>query len=462
MSRVALLLALFLPLAVVADITLPPAERIELDNGTVIVLNEKHDVPLIGVQAVLRGGAAADPEGKAGLASLFGALLEKGAGERSAAEFAEAIESVGGRLSAGARLETITISGDFLARDRDLMIELLADMLQRPALARAELDKLRERSINLIRAAKDSDPNNLMLTYAHAFLFGEHPYATPVGGEEASLASITHRDVQRYYAEQVGGDRLIIAVSGSFDADEMRARLTETFGDWRAATGVLPDKAAPAAQSDTRVLLIDKPGATQTYFWIGNVGVAIDYRARAALDVANTVFGGSFTSMLNNALRIESGLTYGARSRLVRPSLPGSVGISSYTATESSVEAIDMALGLLDELHANGLTAERLDGARNYILGQYPTTLETATQLAAEFAELEFYGLPRDYIDGYADALAGVTPEIAATVISDVYPRRDSLVFVLLGDADAIRDDVQKYGPVTEMSITEPRFSPSE
>ncbi|MDH3746918.1 MAG: insulinase family protein [Gammaproteobacteria bacterium] len=449
-------------LALAQGVTLPATERVVLENGTVLILNEKPDVPMIGVQAVLRGGAVADPDGKSGLASLFAALIEKGAGERDSAAFAEAIDAVGGSLSARAGLEGITISGDFLARDVDLMLQLLADMLMRPSLKRAELDKLRARSINFILAAKDSNPGDLMPIYAGGFLFGDHPYGNSVAGNETSLAAISHRDVLRYYEQQVGGDRLIISVSGYFDAADMRDRLTAAFADWRAASGEMAEVAALELQTGRRVLLIDKPGATQTYFWIGNVGVARNYEHRPDLDIANTVFGGRFTSMLNTALRIESGLTYGASSRLLRPSKPGSIGISSYTATDTTVEAIDMALGILGQLRDTGIAEDMISSARNYVLGQFPMRLETATQLAAQFAVLEAYGLTNSYIDDYGAAISAVTVESITAVIDAVYPQHDDLVFVLLGDAASIRETAANYGPMTEMSITEPRFRPSQ
>lgn len=441
-------------------VTLPAAERIVLDNGTVLILNEKHDVPLIGVEAILKGGAVADPDGKQGISSLFAALIQKGAGERDAAAFAEAIDSVGARLTADAGLEGISITGDFLARDAALMVELLADMLRRPALDRAELDKLRERSINFIRAAKDSNPGDLIPIYGSAFLFGDHAYATPVSGDETTLTSVSHRDLERYYEQQVGGDRLIIAVSGDFDSAVMRELLTTAFADWRSASADAAEVSAAEPQSGRRVLLIDKPGATQTYFWIGNIGVARDYAHRADLDIANTLFGGRFTSMLNTALRVESGLTYGAYSRLTRPSKPGSVAIGSFTATETTLEAIDMALDVLAQLKTATIAPEMIESAQNYVLGQFPTRLETARQLAAQFAILEAYGLERSYVDDYGNAIAAVTAESLANVIAEVYPEQDNLVFVLLGDGNQIRESVTKYGPVTEMSITEPRFRP--
>lgn len=452
------LLSLVVATAIAAGVTLPEATRVELPNGVVLVLSENHEVPLVAVQAMLRGGAVADPADKNGLASLYAELLQKGAGNRSAAEFSEAVDSVGGVLSAGAGLESITIGGEFLARDDELMIALLADMLMAPALNDAELAKLRERMINMIRAAKDSDPNQLMSSYASGFLFGSHPYGNAVSGSESSLANISHQDVTRYFKEQVGADRLVIAVAGDFITADMLALLSDTFGDWRAAALPQPQIAEPVSAAGGRVLLVDKPGATQTYFWIGGLGVERDYAERAELDIANTVFGGRFTSMLNSALRVESGLTYGASSQLLRSSKPGSIAIRSFTETGSTIEAIDMALGVLGQLHDNGISDELLVSAQNYVLGQFPTSLETAAQLAAEFAELEFFDLGTDYIDGYGAAIEAVDAASIKQVIGAVYPSRDELVFVLLGDAELIRDQVKQYGTVTELLITAPQF----
>lgn len=452
---------LFATIAANAEgVTLPDARRLVLENGTVLILNERHDVPLIGLQAIVRGGASADPADKYGLAALLAGLLQKGAGERNAAEFAEAIASVGGELSASADLESISVSAEFMSKDAELMIELVSDMLQRPTLARDEFDKLRDRWINLLKAAKGSDPGELLPAYANAFLFGEHPYGNPVEGSESSLGKLTHEDLRAYYADMMGGDRLIVAVSGDFDTATMHAALVAAFGEWPAADGALPQVSAPEPATERRVLLIDKPGATQTYFYIGNVAVSRNYAGRAELDLANTVFGGRFTSMLMTELRTKSGLSYGARSRLTRYAQPGAVFISSFTETSTTVAALDLAVSVLGQLRDNGLDTAMLSSARNYVMGQFPPRLETASQLATMFASLESWGLDESYINDYGAALAAATPESVAAVIEAVYPAADSLVFVILGDADRIREDVAQYGPVTELSISEPRFHP--
>lgn len=441
-------------------VTLPPFETVTLPNGMEILLMEKHDVPLIAFEAVVRGGALADPNGKSGTSALVAELLRKGAGGRSANQFAEAVENVGGVLSTAAGKEALIVNGEFMSRDADLMIELLGDLLMDPVLARDEFDKLRQRSVQQIQAMKDTSLRGLINIYGDAYLFDEHPYARASIGTEAGLARADYADIRRYFIEHVGADRTILAVVGDFDAASMRSRLERRFAGWRKAAGQLPQVAAAESRSGSRVLLVDKPDATQTYFYIGNVGVARDYPERAALDLVNTVFGGRFTSMLNTRLRVESGLTYGAGSRVVRYNQPGPVAITSFTRTETTVDAIDMALETLEQLHAQGLAADQLDSAKAYVLGQFPPRLETAPAIAGRLADLRFYGLQREDIDNYAERIHAVDVAATRRVIDEVYPRRDNLTFVLIGNADAIREQVAKYGPVTEMDITEPRFQP--
>jgi zinc protease len=230
-------------------VKVPPFERVQLGNGAVVLLMERHDVPLIAFSAVLRGGAVSDPADESGLASLLVGLLQKGAGSRDAVAFAETVASVGGVIETAASTESIAVSGSFLARDQQLMVELLADMLQRPRLELGQFDTLRARQIEFIRAAKESDLAELTPIYGEASLFGAHPYGRTVDGSEASLAEIKHADLQRYYQEQVGADRLILAVAGDFKTAQLKQRISRAFSGWRKAGAPLAQ--VPKAQAVT-------------------------------------------------------------------------------------------------------------------------------------------------------------------------------------------------------------------
>jgi predicted Zn-dependent peptidase len=443
-------------------VAVPPFERVVLDNGITLLLMERREIPLIGFQALLRGGALADPQGKEGAASLLALLLEKGAADRDAFAFADAVAAVGGNWSTEGGLEAIAISGDFLARDQALMIELLADLLQRPRLEPAEFEKLREREIELIRAAKDADLSGLLPIYGAAAIFGEHTYARAVGGSERSLEGLTYDDVADYYRQHVGADRLILAITGDFDSAALRRQITQAFGAWGHARAAAPEVPAPARVTGRKVLLVDAPSSVQTYFSVGNVGVSRKFPERAALDVVNTLFGGRFTSMLNSELRIRSGLTYGVRSQLARPTQPGAWQITSFTRTDATEQAVDLALEVFAKLKSGAVDAAALESGKTYVIGQFPTQLETAAQWAGQLAQLEFYGLDRSYVEEYGPALGAVTLNSAARVTANVYPSIDDLMFVFIGDAAAIRDAVQKYGPVTEMKLSDPAFEPGQ
>ena len=442
-------------------VKVPANQRFVLPNGLTIILLPKKDVPLIAFSGFVRGGTLMDPPDKIGVASLVAGLLERGAGKRSAYEFADAVEGAGGSFNASAGAEAISVSGQFLARDRALMIELLADALMRPHFDADEFTKFRDRDIEFIKSAKDSDPSQLLSLYGRAALFGAHPYGRPQGGSERTLAALTQADVVTYHAQNFGADRATLVFAGDLDAKWMKQALTAAFTGWEKARST-PIKLAPAPRvTGRRVLLVDSPGAVQTYFWLGNVGVDRHYSGRPALDLVNTLYGGRFTSILNTELRIKSGLSYGANSSFTRGSVPGEFSIRSFTQTVNTGKALDLALATLETLKHGSLQPEMIDSARAYVLGQYPLRLETAANWATALADLEFYGLDKSYIEGYGPALAKVDQAETAAVTADAFPRPVDLVMVLIGDAAQIRETAAKYGAVSEIKLEQPDFSPA-
>ncbi len=250
-ARTSLALLVLAPLiALAAGVTVPPYTRSVLPNGTVLLVMPRKDVPLIAFTALLRGGSVADPQSKPGLASITAGLLEKGAGARDAFAFADAVEGAGGSFTAAAGTEAITVSGQFLAKDQELMIGLLADALERPRFDAAEFDSLRKRRIEELKAAKDSDPSGLIRLYGRRFLFGDHPYGSPSSGSERSLAAISRDDVLGFYHANFGADRLTLIFVGDVDAAALTQAVTRAFPDWRRAAA--PQRALRAAAARDR------------------------------------------------------------------------------------------------------------------------------------------------------------------------------------------------------------------
>jgi zinc protease len=444
--------------AAVAGVTLPPTREVALPNGTKLILVEKHDVPLIAFAAYVRGGAIVDPAGKEGLASLTAQMLRKGAGKRTAREIASTTDGAGASLITGANLEYCWAAGEFLARDQALMIELLSDLLRRPSFPDSEFVKLKQQTIDAIRSEKD-DPNNVLSEYGRVYFLRDHPYGRPLDGDEATVETLTRADVLASYRANFGGDRLILSVVGDFDSKRMEAAVRSAFSSWPRATSAPPAVPEPRRAEGRRVLLLDKPDAAQTYFWIGNLGLARTDPDRDAVDVANTYFGGRFTSMLNSALRIRTGLTYGARCNLARYSKPGTLSITSYTKTESTKRAIDLALETLQTFRTSGLDSTALASVKNYLAGLHPIGFETGDQMAYRLAELALYGLAQSEVTGYIDRIRAISGGDLLRVIGRVYPNPKDLTLVLIGNATAIRAAAKSYGPVLEAPFEQPLLS---
>jgi zinc protease len=436
-------------------ITLPAAKEVRLTNGALVIFAVKREVPLIAFHALIRAGSVSDPSSREGVASLTADLLRKGAGKRSAQDIAAQVDGLGASLNTGAGLEVSWVASEFMTRDQAVMLDLLADVLRRPTFPEDEFEKLKSQSIDETVSEKD-DPPSVIGEYAYAFFYGAHPYARPTDGDEATLRAITREDVRSYYRANYGGDRLILSIAGDFDPAKMEALVRARFGDWPKAPSAPPEPPAPTRSKGRRVLLVDKPDATQSYFWIGNLGVARLDPDRVPLDVANTAYGGRYTSILNTELRIQGGLTYGARWQGLRFGQPGTVAIYSYTKTETTAKAVDKALATLAAVRSAGIDSLTLASAKTYIEGQFPPRLETEDQIAAALADLAFYHLDRKELEDYTARVEDVGGSEVKRVVSRVYPSSEDLVFVFVGNAAALRPVVKKYGPVTEIKISDP------
>lgn len=442
-----------------ADLRLPPYSKTVLSNGTVLLLMEQHEIPVISVSVLVSAGSTSDPARKEGVASLTAELLRRGTAQRSAEEISASLDYLGGEISFEAGLDYTAGRAEFLKKDIVAGLDLLADILLAPSFSQAEVQKRIDQRVDELKQIKD-EPGTLITNYFHSFLYGEHPYARSIDGDEKTVAGLTRDDVVAFYRSHYLPYNLRIAVAGDFHASEMQNLLEERFAKQsttKAVAAAEPHLEPPQLVTQRKVLLVDKPDATQSFFIIGNVGIAHTNSDRVPLQVVNTIFGGRFTSMLNDELRTSSGLTYGAVSVFSGYRVPGPFRIYSFTENSKTTNAIDMALGILRRLHTNGVTEAQLTSAKAYIKGQFPPKIETTDQLASLMTRLDYFGWDEREINDYFPRVEAVTLQDCQQVVARYFPDTN-FVLVIIGKAAEVEKSLSKYGDVQVRRITQVGF----
>jgi len=441
-----------------AQFKLPEYEKTILENGITLYLMEQHEVPLIYVSAVFPAGAIWD-ETQSGLAAFTADALLFGSKNYTKQQIDETFDFLGASISSYAEKERAVIKMSCKKSDLDALLPIFIDVITRPVFPKEEIEKRKQRWLAELEQDKQS-PRRVILSYFNKFLFDQNVYGNPVDGTQSSIKEITSEDVAGFFGMHYLHTFTGIAVVGDFSTDEMKTKMISMLPKVPSLErlNLMKDINKDISRLDgNRVLLVNKDDSRETTFLIGGYGVAWNNKDLIKIEVVNTILGGRFTSWLNDELRINAGLTYGAKSTFNTYRQAGTFYISTFTATENTVEAIDLALKVLDRLHTEGIDAEALLSAKNYIKGQFPPDYETSGNLADLLTTMFFYGLDDSYINDFEKNVGEMTVEEANKIAKRYFPK-ENLQFVLIGKADEIRDKVKKYGKVIEKNINEIGF----
>ncbi len=462
-NATALVLVLFvlgaaaLPLGAAGQ--LPAPEKFVLKNGLTVYHLRNSDLPVVSIRMIIKGaGSAFEPAASEGAAGLTASLMMKGTSKMDADAIAEALDFMGASFGIAAAEEYAQVYGDSLAEHFPRLMEIAAGCLADPAFAADEFEKERSLTIDGLKSAKDN-PGSAVRYYFQKAYFGGHPMGYLASGTETSLKTMTAQAVKEFYKKHFRPDRIVAAVVGDIDKAKLVPLLEGTVGRMANPPGAAPSDAIPALPrpKGRKLLLIDKPDATQAYFVLGAPGYAMGDKITAAASAMNTLFGGRFTSWLNTELRIKRGLTYGAGSNARTWASGGLFTISSYTKNDKIGEMLDIVFDLLRKGAKEGFSAEEIESGRNYILGQFPPTLETNSSKAGAYVRLAFYKLGFDQYDKYLNEVGRLTPASVKAAAATLLPQED-LVLVVVGKASDIRPLLAKYGTWQEKKISDPDF----
>lgn len=430
---------------------LPEYEKFILENGLTVYLMEQHEVPLIHVSAVFPAGAVKDND-QYGLASLTAEGLLLGTRNYTKEQIEEKLDFLGASYSTKADVETAVISMSFLNTYQERIFPILKEIMTLPVFDQIEFEKRKKRLPLELEQAKER-PEIVIMDYYKKFLFGDHGYGNPISGSPSSVEKIGVDDLKAFYEANYRPRESAIAFVGDFKTLEMKKQVKQLFNDWQVKGTSQKLKLRPIPGFERpRVLLVNKEDATETQFAIGGLGIKRNNPDYVAVKVINTILGDRFTSWLNDELRVNAGLTYGASSEFTPYRNPGIFVIRSFTKTATTIKAIDLALKVLNRLHRQGVDQKTLLSAQNYMKGQFPPEYETPESLASLLTSMFFYHFDESFINNFQENVDKVTAAKAKEIISGYFPK-NNLQFVLIGKSSEIRDEVKKYGKITEKEI---------
>ena len=435
-------------------LSLPPITTRQLPNGLKLMIVEQHELPLADFVLLVGSGSTADPASKPGIANLVSAMLREGTTTRKSLEIADQIAFLGIRLSPTSSWESSTLSLHTPTAQLDSALALFADVALHPSFPANEFERVRKTQLTELLQVRDQGAAIASIVFPAIIYGSAHPYGAPAQGTEASVKALTTGDLQSYYQANFRPNNATLIVVGDVTPAQVEQKINALFGGWQRADIPQINYSEPPKSATTTIYLIDKPGAAQSSFRIGAVGVPRSTQDYFALTVMNTILGGSFTSRLNQNLRETRGYTYGAGSRFDMRRAAGPFLASAEIVTAKSDSAL---LEFMKEL--NGIRQlvppAELSRAKRYLQLQLPGNFETTQQIAAAMVPVALFGLPLDYYNNYVQNIEGVTQADVARVAQQ-YINPGSLAVVIVGDRKTIEAALKatNVGPIAIRDIS--------
>lgn len=425
---------------------MPKQETGALPNGLTYTLVEMHEVPLLQVTLLVDGGGRTD-ERVFGLATFTANMLDEGANGRDAFAISSQAEYLGATLTTGADWEKLRVSLLVPKRTADSALALMADVALRPTFAATDVQRQRDLRLAALLQQRDQPRAMAGLAFGALVYPAGHPYHRSLNGDSATTAALDSAAVRVFWAARFVPANSRIIITGDVTPKEARALLERHFGAWRGPVRhILPPSAPPVESvAKTTVYLVDKPGAAQSVLRVGEPGVPRGNPDFYAIEVMNTILGGSFSARVNQNLRETKGYTYGAFSVFQFQPLPGPFVLSTDVRTNVTDSSLVQIFKELHSIRDSLVAPDELARAKAYLALGLSDAFETTGQVAGAVETLQTFGLPPAYYDSYVTNIMQVTREDVRRV-AQTYVTPDRISVVVVGDVAKIRPGVDKLG----------------
>lgn len=425
--------------------TPPTIQTATLSNGMELYLVEDHDLPLIQCDLLIKSGYDCDPSDRPGTASLTAELLNEGTKTRNALEISDAFRALGANFGVGSGWDNTFANLNVLKKNFDVGLDLVADILVNPTFPQEELDRQKEIYLGRIKQEAMQPFTICYKAYARELYGAGHPYGQPYtgSGTEESITAISRSDLQDYYKTYYRPNNSAVIVVGDITLDEAKSKLEKAYKDWKK--GDIPESSVKHVTplDQTKVVIIDKPGATQSVIFAGNLIEGRNDPEFESSTVVSNILGGGSTGRLYTNLRQDKGYTYGAYSFLsVRK---GQGAFSCYSQVqgdktiESLIEFMKEIRGIRGEIP---ITEKELTDSRNNYANGYPRGFQTIGGVAGRLSTLVSYDLPLDSWSTYIGKINSVDMNKANELAAKkIHP--DALLIVVVGDRATIEEGIR-------------------
>jgi zinc protease len=431
----------------------PHYETRNLPNGLTVYAIEHREQPVVAIRLLIAAGSANDPPDAPGVASFTASLLNQGTRTRTATEIAESIDQAGGSVEASADMESTVVSASVLTDSVPLAFELMTDMLMNPSFASEEIERLKQQSLSSLSASME-DPDFIADAVFNRVVYGAHPYGHLEGGTLASIPKISREHLTRFHDTYYAPDISALSIVGDLSTAESFKLAEQWFGSWQKKNIGRPREFSAPLENERQIVIIDKPDAVQTEIRIGQQSVPRKDPDYFNVLIASHVLGGSASGRLNQALRVERGLTYGAYATIRPRKGPSTFYAVTDTRTEKTREAVNLIFEEIQKLRSSEVPALELKDAKAYIIGSFPLTIELPADLAARLSTVFLYELGDDYLATYRDKLAAVSAADVLRVAKEKISLEDSTV-VLVGNAMEFQKAMEDLGSIRVVSADE-------
>jgi len=436
------ILALVAALAISSPAQALEIKRMTLSNGAVLLVSASHQLPMVTISIAFDAGSRRDPEGKAGLASLTAASLTQGTKDLSAQQFNEKVDFMGSSVGISADRDFAVAGMTSLSRYLNDTFALLASALANPGLRDTDIERRRAETVAAIKA-EEEQPGYVAAVTFDKMIFGNSPYAHPTAGTAESVAQLTPDAVRSFYHEHYKLGTAIIAVTGDIDADTIKALIEKDLSGLAGSVAPQAAPPAPVVAPGLHSKLIDRNVAQATIL-LGSGGIARSNPDFYKIKVMDYILGaGGFSSRLVKVVRSRAGLAYSVTSTFETGKFPGSFVVSVQTKNKSANEAIGLILQQLREIQEKPVSDEELEGAKKFLIGSFPLTIDRQSEITSFMLGIEVYGLGLDYAERYPKLIGAVTKEDVQNVARK-YLHPDAVDLVVVANQGEAKIDTAK------------------